>query len=151
MKAQIGVDAESGFVHIVIGVAATVNDVTQAQALLHGDEKEAFRDACYQGAAKRPDAKGDVIWNVAMRPGKRRALDMGYDIDRLCDQLEMIKARIRAKVEHPLRIIKNRFDLKKAHCRGLSKNTAQLMTLFALANLMIAKRRLLQFDAQGAS
>ena len=67
------------------------------------------------------------------------------------DQLETLKARIRAKVEHPFHIIKNRFGLKKVRYRGLLKNTAQLMTLFSLANLMIAKRRLLEFSAQGAS
>ncbi len=151
MKAHIGVDAESGLVHTVIGTAANVNDVTQAQALLHGNEKEAFGDAGYQGAAKRPEAKGEVNWNIAMRPGKRRALNMGRKLDCLRDQIETIKARIRAKVEHPFHIIKNRFGLKKARYRGLSKNTAQLMTLFGLANLMIAKHRLLELNAQGAS
>mgnify|MGYP001191818110 CR=1 FL=1 len=60
------------------------------------------------------------------------------------------RLRIRAKVEHPFHIIKNRFGLKKVRYRGLAKNTAQLMTLFGLANLMIAKRRLLAFSAQGA-
>ena len=151
MKAHIGVDAASGLVHTVIGTAANINDVTQAQALLHGDEREGYGDAGYQGADKRPEAQGKVRWNIAMRPGKRRALDMSLKIDRLRDQLETIKARIRAKVEHPFHIIKNRFGLKKARYRGLAKNTAQLMTLFALANLMIAKRRLLGLSAQGAS
>ena len=151
MKAHIGVDADSGLVHTVIGTAANVNDVTQAQALLHGDEKEGFGDAGYQGAEKRPEAEGRVRWNIAMRPGKRRTLDLSREIDRLHDQLETIKARIRAKVEHPFHIIKNRFGLKKTRYRGLAKNTAQLMTLFGLANLMIAKRRLLEFGAQGAS
>lgn len=150
MKAHIGVDADSGLVHTVIGTAANVNDVTQAQALLHGDEKEGFGDAGYQGAEKRPEAQGKVRWNIAMRPGKRRALNMGKEIDRLHDQLETLKARIRAKVEHPFHLIKNCFGLKKTRYRGLAKNTAQLMTLFGLANLMIAKRRLLEFSAQGA-
>jgi IS5 family transposase len=151
MKAHIGVDADSGLVHTVVGTAANVNDVTQAQALLHGDEKEGFGDAGYQGAEKRPEAHGKVHWNIALRPGKRRALDMSKEIDRLCDRLETLKARIRAKVEHPFHIIKNRFGLKKLRYRGLAKNTAQLMTLFGLANLMIAKRHLLVFSAQGAS
>ncbi|RQW18358.1 IS5 family transposase [Rhodobacteraceae bacterium CH30] len=151
MKAHIGVDAASGLVHTVIGTAANVNDVTQAQALLHGDEREGYGDAGYQGADKRPEAQGKVRWNIAMRPGKRRVLDMSLKIDRLRDQLETIKARIRAKVEHPFHIIKNRFGLKKARYRGLAKNTAQMMTLFALANLMIAKRRLLGLNTQGAS
>ena len=151
MKAHIGVDADSGLVHTVIGTAANVNDVTQAQALLHGDEKEGFGDAGYQGVDKRPEAQGKVSWNIALRPGKRRALNLGKRVDRLRDQLETLKARIRAKVEHPFHIIKNRFGLKKVRYRGLAKNTAQLMTLFGLANLMIAKRRLLPLSAQGVS
>jgi IS5 family transposase len=151
MKAHIGVDADSGLVHTVIGTAANVNDVTQAQALLHGEERESFGDAGYRGAEKRPEAQGKVRWNIALRPGKRRALNMDKEDDRLRDQLETLKARIRAKVEHPSHILKNRFGLKKLRYRGLAKNTAQLITLFGLSNLMIAKRRLLQFSAQGAS
>ncbi len=86
-----------------------------------------------------------------MRPGKRRALDMSCKLDRLREQVETIKARIRAKVEHPFLIIKNRFGMKKVRYRRLAKNTVQLMNLFGLANLMIAKRRLLGLNAQGAS
>ena len=73
MKAHIGVDADSGLVHSVIGTAANVNDVTQGHALLHGAETVVFADAGYQGAEKREEAT-DVAWHVAMRPGKRRAL-----------------------------------------------------------------------------
>ncbi len=54
MKAHIGVDAESGLVHTVIGTAANVSDVTQAARLLHGQEQGAFGDAGYQGVDKRP-------------------------------------------------------------------------------------------------
>ena|GEM_PF-5077489 len=70
---------------------------------------------------------------------------------RLCEQLERVKARIRAKVEHPFHIVKNILGLKKVRYRGLFKNTAQLFTLFALANLLIAKRQLFALHAQGAS
>ena len=42
MKAHIGVDAESGVVHTVNGTAANVNDVTQATALLQGEEAVVF-------------------------------------------------------------------------------------------------------------
>jgi IS5 family transposase len=52
MKAHIGVDAESGLVHTVIGTAASVNDVTQGHALLHGEEAIVFAEAGYQGAPK---------------------------------------------------------------------------------------------------
>ena len=58
-------------------------------------------------------------------------------------QLERTKARVRARVEHPFHIIKNLFKHRKVRYRGLSKNTAQLYSLFALANLVIARRALL--------
>ncbi len=141
MKAHIGVDAESGLVHTVIGTAANINDVTQGHALLHGEEAEVFADAGYQGAMKRPEATG-VQWQVAMRPGQRRALpDTPWG--RTIDQIEKCKASIRAKVEHPFRVIKRQFGYVKVRYRGLMKNTAQLMTLFALGNLWMARRKLL--------
>lgn len=62
---------------------------------------------------------------------------------RLAADIERINASIRARVEHPFHIIKNLFGLKKVRYRGLARNTAQLYTLFGLANLMIARRCLL--------
>ena len=143
MKAHIGVDADSGLVHTVRGTSGNVNDVVEANALLHGDEVEAFGDAGYQGANKRADARPGVNWNIAMRPGKRAALDKTDRIDCLTDEVERIKASIRAKVEHPFRVIKRQFGHVKVRYRGLKKNTAQLRTLFALSNLWMARRSLL--------
>ncbi|GAD23224.1 transposase and inactivated derivatives, IS5 family [Acidovorax sp. MR-S7] len=142
MKCHIGVDADSGLAHTVRGTAGSVNDVVEANSLLHGQETEAWADAGYQGAHKRPDAKAGVNWNVAMRPGQRKALDTSDPRQRLSDEIERIKARIRAKVEHPLRVVKRQFGHVKVRYRGLAKNTAQLHTLFALANLWMAKRKL---------
>jgi IS5 family transposase len=148
MKAHIGVDAESGLVHTVRGTAANVNDVVEANRLLHGQETDVFADAGYQGAHKRPDAKGDVNWHVAMRPGKRRALDKANPLDNLIDQIERLKASVRAKVEHPFRVIKRQFGHVKVRYRGLKKNTAQLATLFALSNLWMARAKLLVLGGQ---
>lgn len=50
IKAHNGVDVQFGLVHTVVGTAAKVSDVTQAQELLHGYESDAFRDASYQGS-----------------------------------------------------------------------------------------------------
>jgi IS5 family transposase len=145
MKCHIGVDADSGLVHTVVGTAANVNDVTQASALVHGEETDVFADAGYQGVAKREEVQGiEANWHVAMRPGKRRALDKDSPMGAVLDQLEHVKARIRAKVEHPFRVIKRQFGHMKVRYRGLAKNTAQLHTLFALSNLWMARRRLLQ-------
>jgi IS5 family transposase len=142
MKAHIGVDADSGLVHTVIGTAANVNDVTQGHGLLHGEETVVFADAGYQGSVKRPEATG-VHWHVAMRPGKRRALNKNSPWGSLLDKAEQLKASIRAKVEHPFRVIKCQFGFTKVRYKGLAKNTAQLMTLFALSNVWMARRHLL--------
>ncbi len=151
MKAHIGVDANSGLVHTVIGTAANVSDVTQAQALLHGDETDVFGDAGYQGVEKREENDGaPVTWHVAMRPGKRRALSKD-PVDELLERIEHAKASIRAKVEHPFHVVKNLFRHRKTRYRGLAKNTAQLFSLFGLANLMLARRWLLDAGGQIAS
>jgi IS5 family transposase len=139
MKAHIGVDAESGLVHTVRGTAGNVSDVVEANSLLHGQETEVLGDAGYQGADKRPDANPKVTWNVAMRPGKRKQLDKSQVLDRMRDEFERTKASIRAKVEHPFRVIKQQFGHVKVRYRGLVKNTAQLHTLFALANLWLVR------------
>lgn len=141
MKAHIGVDADSGLVHTVVGTAANVNDVTQAHALVHGKEADVFGDAGYQGIEAQ---KLKVRWHVALRPGKRRALDRSTLMGKLADELEQVKARIRAKVEHPFRIIKRQFGHLKVRYRGLMKNTQQLHTLFALSNLWMTRERLMR-------
>ena len=150
MKAHIGADLSSGLVHTVIGTAANVSEVTLGNALLHGQETAVFADAGYQGADKRDDATG-VTWHVAMRPGVRQRWKKQPRIGKLLDYVERVKAAARAKVEHPFHIIKNRFGLKKVRYRGLAKNTAQLFTLFGLANLLIAKRRLFELHTRAAS
>ena len=85
MKLHIGVDADSGLVHSMRATAANVADVTEAHRLLHGEEK-------------RPEqARAEVAWRVAMRPGLRRLLEPGSEAARA----EREKASLRAKVEHP--------------------------------------------------
>jgi IS5 family transposase len=143
MKAHIGVDADSGLVHTVRGTSGHVNDVIEANSLLHGEETDAFGDAGYQGASKRPDAKAKVNWHIAMRPGLRKELDKETPMGKLIDQIERTKAQIRAKAEHPFRVIKRQFGHVKVRYRGLAKNAAQLHTLFALSNLWMARRHLL--------
>ena len=147
MKAHIGADAESGLVHTVRGTSGHVSDIAEANSLLHGNESIAFGDAGYQGIDKRPDAKADVIWHVAMRPGKRRALNKENAADAMIDQAEKLKAAIRAKAKHVIRVIKRQFGFVKVRYRGLKKNTAQLFTLFALSNLWMVRSKLMGVGA----
>ena len=147
MKAHIGVDADSGLVHTVRGTSGHVGDITEGNSLLHGQETDAFGDAGYQGVAKRPDAKDSVTWHIAMKPGKRKMLRKDKASDVLVNALEKLKAGIRAKVEHPFRVVKRQFAYTKVRYRGLKKNTAQLVTLFALSNLWMVRGNLLGIQA----
>lgn len=81
--------------------------------------------------------------DVAMKSGRRRTLDKSKPLDALIDQVERIKAGIRAKVEHPFGVVKRQFGYAKVRYRGLRKSTGQLMTLFALSNLWMARGKLL--------
>jgi IS5 family transposase len=146
MKAHLGVDAHSGLAHSLSVTAANVSDITQTSALLHGEEKAAFLDAAYVGVEKRPEIvsqHGKVCFEVAAKRGKIKAMPEGA-IKSLTLELEKLKAQIRARVEHSFHVVKNLFGHRKTRYRGLAKAAAQLHTLFALANLVLAKRSLLQ-------
>ena len=141
LKAHIGVDDASGLTHTVVVTAGNVGDVTQAHALLHGDEVAAMGGADYQGVEKREENLGKgVTWHVAMKRSKRKALSKNK-LGRMLEKLEYLKASVRAKVEHPFHVVKNLFRHLKVRYPGLAKNTAQLCTLFGFANLVLAGRQ----------
>ena len=140
------VDAVSGMVHSLVGTPTNVGDVTRTEHLLHGEEKLVFADAGSTGVDKRPEFKGKAVkWVVAAKRGLLKAMPEGPERDRL-KALEKAKAQIRPLVAHPFPVIKNRFGHRKVRYRGLAKNTAQLFSLFALANSVQTKDRIL---AQG--
>jgi IS5 family transposase len=142
MKAHIGADADSGLVHSLVATAANVSDISQTEHLLHGEEKRVHADAGYTGVEKREEFEGSKIdWLVAAKKGRIKAMAEGLQKD-LIREWERRKAQVRARVEHPFHIIKNLFKYRKVRYRGLRKNLAQLHTLFALANLVIAGRML---------
>lgn len=142
MKAHIGVDRESGRVHRVVGTAANQSDISQTHKLLHGEEEDGHGDAGYQGAHKRPEvqaANPGITWHIAAKRGQIKKMKEGQLKDKQ-QEIETLKAKIRAKVEHPFHIVKNLFQHRKVRYRGLAKNTGQLHVLFALANLVMAAR-----------
>ncbi|MEQ7825429.1 IS5 family transposase [Xanthomonas hortorum pv. hederae] len=143
MKAHIGVDEFSGLVHHVHCTAANVADVTVTHTLLHGKEDSVFGDSGYTGADKRDelqnceaaffiDAKRSTIQAIGDK--RKRAREQRW---------EHFKASVRAKVEHPFRVIKRQFGYTKVRYRGLTKNTAHVLTLFALSNLWMKRKQLL--------
>jgi len=144
MKAHIEVDDESGLVHSVGGTAANVAGITQVDKLLHGDENMVGAEVGYTGVERRPEHEGhQVIWQVAARRSTYNKLDKRSALYKAKRKIEKAKAQVRTKVEHPFRVIKRQFGYVKMHFLGLAKNTAQLVTLFSLSNLWMARRHLL--------
>ncbi|MEO6017713.1 MAG: IS5 family transposase [Polaromonas sp.] len=141
MKAHIGVDAQSGLVHTVTTTAANEADVNQVADLLHGKEEQVWADSGYRGAPVRVD-RDDLQWHIAARPSDIAKLPEGKVKARVQKQ-EHRKASVRAKVEHPFRVIKRQFGLVKVRFKGLAKNTAHVVTLFALSNLWMARKQLM--------
>ena len=157
MKAHIGVDAESGLVHSVHVTPANQSDVAHTHEVLHGQEEVVFVDAGYTGVQKRQEIvqaqaqgalRADIQWHVAGKRSVIKRLPEGA-YKELRQALEKLKAQVRARVEHPFHVIKNLFGHRKARYKGLAKNAAQMNTLFALANLVLAKRALLDERQQG--
>ena len=122
MKSHIGVDAKSGLVHSVVGTAANLAEVTQADQLLHGEETYVSGDAGYTGVEKRPEHQDrPMIWSIAARPSSYKKHGKKSLIGRMRRKIEHAKAQVRAKVEHPFRVIKRQFGYTKARFRGLIK------------------------------
>lgn len=138
MKAHIGVDADSGLVHTVVGTTAKVSDMAMFDACLHGTEERVAADRGYDYPKLRDflaeRCVADYI-GIKTKPGR--------PLSAWAQHLNQVIASIRAKCEHPFRVVKRQFGYVKVRYRGLAKNTAQLTTLFALSNLWMARRTLL--------
>jgi len=139
MKAHIGVDAGTGYIHSVTATGANVHDLDEIVNLVRDDDEVVYGDAGYQGVQKRSDITGDahlvgVEFRVAARKGKLATM---ASPDRAA---ESRKASVRAKVEHPFLIVKRDFGFTKTRYRGLAKNQHHLHMLFASANWLMRAR-----------
>ena len=143
MKAHIGVDEHSGLVHHAHCTAANVGDVTQVQHLLHGGEEEVYGDSGYTGAANRAELQDiKAAFLIAEKPSKLRVIENKCGLKH-ARRWEHFKASVRAKGEHPFRVAKRQFGYIKVRYRGLTKDAAQVLALFALSNLWMVRRQLL--------
>ncbi len=139
MKAHIGTDAGTGYVHSVAVTGANVHDLDPAASLVRADDGVVYADAGYQGIDKRPEITGDahlsrVEFRVAARKGRLKQMP---EPDRAA---ESRRAAVRARVEHPFLIIKRDFGFAKTRYRGLAKNRNHLHVLFASANWLMRAR-----------
>ena len=138
MKAHVGVDADSGIVHSLDTTTAKVHDSQVWDDLLHGKETSVWADKGYVSAAREAAFSGvGKFWGVMRKAAK------GGKLHPIEEDINRIIAKVRARVEHPFRVIKRQFGYIKTRYRGLAKNRAQLFTLFALGNLFLVRRKLM--------
>jgi len=142
MKAHIGVDSREGVVHSVCTSAASVADVHLLPALLHGAERKVWGDAGYQGQSEAIREAAPHAQDMTCRRTKFKDY-----VDQMARRKNTTKSRVRAKVEHPFRILKRIFGFDKVRYRGLAKNHNRLCACFALVNLYLHRKRLVQLGA----
>ena len=138
MKAHVGVDADSGIVHSLESTTAKTHDSQLRDELLHGQETPVRADKGYVHAGREAafTKDGGTFWGVMRKAPK------GGEPDEPDAQINRIIAKVRAKVEHPFRILKRQFGHVKTRYRGLARKRAHLFTLFAPGNLFMMRRRL---------
>jgi transposase, IS5 family len=142
MKAHIGVDSKEVIVHSLCSTAASVADKHMLPDLLHGKECKVWGDGAYQG-------QGEAIRKAAPQAQDMTSRRTRYKqiVDELQRRKNRTKARVRAKVEHPFRILKRVFGFVKVRFRGLKKNHDHLCAAFALVNLYQHRKRLAPLGA----
>lgn len=140
MKGHIGVDSRSKLIHSVAATAANVHDSQVLPALLHGEETRVWGDKAYAGQGEAILAKAPYAQDFTHTKGVRY-----HPLSEADNARNRSKSKVRAKVEHPIGVIKRVFGFSKVRYRGLAKNAHHLMVSCALANLFMARRRLLRF------
>jgi IS5 family transposase len=137
MKVHVGADAKTGVVHAAVVTAANVHDKHAVPDLLHGAETRLYGDRGYQGCT-------DLIKEAApnARDFTNRRVRQPWGEDEVARARNRTKNRIRARVEHVFHVLKRLFGFAKVRYRGLMKNANRVFTALALANLILAQRRM---------
>lgn len=138
MKLHCGVDADSGLIHHAEITTAKTHDKTMMAELFYGEEKRKFGDKGYYSEADKREARANEIFWGILDKGKR-----GHKLSNSQKKRNKKLATVRAKVEHPFRVIKDLWFHRKVRYKGLSKNAGQMFMLCALANLFMVRKKLL--------
>jgi IS5 family transposase len=133
MKGHFGVDSQSKLIHSVEVTPANIHDSHVLPWLLHGEERRVWGDSAYAGQAGMLSVCAPHARDFTHRRSGPRATNRW-------------KSRIRARVEHPIGVIKRVFGFTKVCYRGLTKNRHRLVVACALANLFMVRKRLLRLQ-----
>ena len=137
MKLHIGVDSETGLAHSAVVTSANVHDKHPLPQLLHGGEQEVFGDSAYSSqqkliASKAPNARDRTNQRVS-------GTGVAADIERIANR---IRSKTRSRVEHMFAVVKRQFGFSKVRYKGLAKNATRAFVALGLANIYIARKRL---------
>jgi IS5 family transposase len=142
LKAHIGVDSKEGIVHSLCTSAASVADKHMLPDLLHGEERKVWGDGAYEGQREVIRKAAPHAQDMTSRRARYKQI-----VDELQRRKNRTKARVRAKVKHPFRILKRVFGFVNVRFRGLKKNHDHLCAAFALVNLYKHRKRLAPLGA----
>lgn len=142
LKAHIGVDAGSGYVHTLAVTGANVHDVTMGSILLRPDDQTVYGDSGYLGLPDREEIQNNehlasIDYRINRRPSSVKRAGGILDFEK---NMEKRKSSMRCKVEHPFLLIKRYFGYAKVRYKGLYKNMQRLYTLFTSANILMCLR-----------
>jgi IS5 family transposase len=138
MKLHIGVDSRTGLAHSAVVTSANVHDKHPLPDLMHGAEKQLYGDSAYASQqalihSKAPQAQDCT--NQRVRPGSATE-----ELDRIVNR---VKSRVRSRVEHVFAVIKRLWGFDKVRYRGLAKNATRAFVATGLANIYLARQRLM--------
>lgn len=138
MKMHIGVDSQSGLAHSAVVTAANVHDKHPLPDLLHGNESRVYGDSAYASQKELIQAKAPKAKDFTNQRTRYNGL-----VDEVARAKNRNKSRVRARVEHVFGVVKRLWGFGKVRYRGLAKNATRAFTALALANIYLARRRLM--------
>jgi len=141
MKAHIGVDSKTKLIHSVLATPANTRDSQALPYLLHGKETRVWGDSAYTGQTEVIREHAPCAQDFTHHKGNRH-----YSLTEQDKAQNRTKSKVRAKVEHPFRVMKCVFGFVKVRYRGLMKNATRVFTTCALINLYMARRQLLRMQ-----
>ena len=130
MKLHVGVDAETNRIHAAVSTTAKEHDATVLPSLLHGREQFVLGDKAYAGQTEKIRQVAPAALDLTLRKGHRNRPLTAAD-----EEMNRVKSRVRAMVEHPFRVLKCQFGYRRVRYRGLQRNASHQCTLVALINL----------------
>ena len=138
-KGHIGVQSEGKpIIHSCEFSTAKDADIKHMTKLFHGEEQAIFGDSGYTSKQDKVGSRHlGLYYGIADRGAHCHPLSNSQK------KRNRKHASIRAKVEHPFRIIKDLWGHRKLRYKGLDKNASQFKTLCALSNLYFCRKNLM--------